>query len=455
VKDLTWLAIFRLGLVQTSLGAIIVLTTSTINRVMVVELALPAMLPGILVALHHAVQMSRPRFGYGSDLGGRRTPWIIGGMVVLAAGGVLASIATALMSESTFTGTVTAVIAFVMIGLGAGAAGTSLLVLLAKRVAVHRRPAAAAVVWIMMIAGFAVTAGIAGHFLDPFTPLRLIAVTSVVSVCAVVVTLSALRGLEGDSRISAPQAALTTSGGSPPAMPGFQAALKEIWGEPEARNFTVFVFVSMVAYSAQDLILEPYAGTVFGMTPGESTQLAGIQHGGVLLGMLVVAATGSLLRAGSVRVLRLWTIGGCVASGLALFGIAAGGAAISSWPLTTNVFLLGLANGVFAVAAIASMMTLAGHGTARREGLRMGLWGAAQAIAFATGGFLGTVAIDVTRYFATEPVTAYAIVFGAEGALFMVAAWLGATIRAEKAAPGRRVGPSFGDIAMTSVFQDR
>ena len=57
---LSWFGIFRLGLVQTALGAIVVLTTSTINRVMVVELALPAMLPGALVALHYAVQVTRP-----------------------------------------------------------------------------------------------------------------------------------------------------------------------------------------------------------------------------------------------------------------------------------------------------------------------------------------------------------------------------------------------------------
>ena len=73
---LGWLGIVRLGLVQTALGSIVVLTTSTLNRVMVVELALPALLPGALVALHHVLQMLRPRLGHGSDVGGRRTPWI-------------------------------------------------------------------------------------------------------------------------------------------------------------------------------------------------------------------------------------------------------------------------------------------------------------------------------------------------------------------------------------------
>lgn len=93
-KTFGWLQVVRLGLVQASLGAIVVLMTSTLNRIMVVELALPAMLPGALVALHYLVQMSRPRMGHGSDQGTRRTPWIIGGMTVLAAGALSATLAT-------------------------------------------------------------------------------------------------------------------------------------------------------------------------------------------------------------------------------------------------------------------------------------------------------------------------------------------------------------------------
>ena len=120
---LGWLGIVRLGLVQTALGAIVVLTTSTLNRVMVVEMALPAMLPGALVALHYAVQIVRPRLGHGSDVGGRRTPWIIGGMMVLAAGGTLAAAGTAWMASNIAAGIAVAVVAFVMIGLGVGAAG--------------------------------------------------------------------------------------------------------------------------------------------------------------------------------------------------------------------------------------------------------------------------------------------------------------------------------------------
>ncbi|NCX15255.1 MAG: MFS transporter, partial [Burkholderiaceae bacterium] len=89
---LNWFGIARLGLVQASLGAVVVLTTSVLNRVMVIELALPALLPGLLVAMHYLVQFIRPRMGFGSDRSGRSTPWIQGGMLVLASGGVLAAL---------------------------------------------------------------------------------------------------------------------------------------------------------------------------------------------------------------------------------------------------------------------------------------------------------------------------------------------------------------------------
>ena len=98
---MTWFAIMRLGLIQASLGAVVVLVTSTLNRVMIVELSLPALVPGALVALHYIIQVLRPRLGFGSDVGGRRTPWVLGGMALLALGGTGAAMATAVMADRT------------------------------------------------------------------------------------------------------------------------------------------------------------------------------------------------------------------------------------------------------------------------------------------------------------------------------------------------------------------
>jgi MFS transporter, BCD family, chlorophyll transporter len=424
---LGWPGIVRLGLVQTALGAVVVLTTSTLNRVMVVELALPATLPGALVAMHYAVQVLRPRLGYGSDVSGRSTPWIVGGMAMLAVGGFLAALATAWMGASRVGGILLAVVAFLLIGVGVGTSGTSLLALLAKRVDEGRRAAAATIVWLMMIAGIAATAGVAGHLLDPFSPGRLVAVGGGVACFAFLLTLLAVWGVERGSH-AAPVA--------PGSRAPFREALAQVWSEPQARRFTIFVFVSMLAYSAQDLILEPFAGLVFGFTPGQSTKLAGLQHGGVLVGMIAVALAGSLGR-GRLRSLRAWTIGGCVASAAMLAGLAAAGLVGPGWPLRPTVFGLGVANGAFAVAAIGSMMGLAGQGRAAREGVRMGMWGAAQAIAFGLGGFSGTVAADLARHLMGAPDAAYGTVFAAQAALFLVSAALAAW--ATQAPAGRPV----------------
>ena len=437
-REFGWQGIARLGLVQACMGAVVVLTTSTLNRIMVVELALPALLPGILVAFHYLIQVVRPRMGHGSDVGGRRTPWLIGGMGCLSVGGVISALAVVWMATQPAAGIALAVLGFAMIGLGVSACGTSLLVMLAKRVPAERRAPAATIVWMMMIVGFAVTAGTAGKLLDPYSPERLLMVTSAVSLLALGVTMLALRGLEGPAE--AASSASTRLAAS--VSPGFRIALSQVWGEPTARRFTIFVFVSMLAYSSQDLILEPFAGTVFGYTPGESTQLSGLQHGGVLLGMVLVALAGSgalgrwvarltggrietgTASAGRAASLRAWTVGGCLVSALALLGLAMAGLSDGAWPLKATVFLMGAANGAFSIAAIGSMMSLAGQGRESREGVRMGLWGAAQAVAFGLGGLVGTGASDLARWLIGTPGMAYSVVFAFEAVLFVLAAWL-------------------------------
>ena len=418
-----WPGIIRLGLVQAALGAMVVLATSTMNRVMVVEEHFPAILPGALVALHYAVQVLRPRLGYGSDLGRQRTPWILGGMAVLVCGGVLAALATAWMGSQAVAGIALAVVAFTLIGLGVGACGTSLLVLLSERVAPPRRGAAASIVWLMMIAGIAITATAAGHALDPFSPGRLVLVTASAGGIAMAVTLLAIWRVEGPvAGLRAPAQA---------AAP-FLESLAQIWADPAARRFTVFVFISMFAYSAQELIVEPFAGAVFHATPGESTGLTGLQHGGVLVGMLVVAVATGVFQAGSMRA---WTVGGCLASAIGVIGLAlAGSAGASSW-LRPALFALGAANGAFAVSAIGAMMGLAHAGADSRAGTKMGLWGAAQALAFGLGGLTGSAASDAARRLFGTPDAAYAAVFVAEAALFLVAATYAARVFA---APARR-----------------
>ncbi len=436
-RPLSWIDIVRLGLVQASLGSIVVLTTSTLNRVMIVELALAAMLPGALVGLHYAIQISRPRWGHGSDRGGRRTPWIIGGMAVLAIGGTLAALATAWAATAPLAGMALATLAFCLIGVGVGASGTSLLALLATDVAPARRAPASSITWIMMIVGFVITTAIVGQLLTPFSFERLVWICGGVSAIAFVLSTLAVWGVER------PRAQAVDPNGDADPQTAFFDALKEVWRDTRARRFTIFVFVAMMAYSASDLILEPFAGLVFGMEAGPTTSLASMQHTGVLVGMIAVALLGNRIGSGPDGFGRrqTWVVGGCAASALALMGLGAASLVGPGWPLEVSVFLLGLANGGFAVAAIGAMMGLAGADGSGREGIRVGLWGAAQAIAFGLGGFLGAAAIDAARAAFADAGIAFALVFVVEAVLFLLAAHLALRVDAPEASAATAARP--------------
>ena len=410
---LSWFQIVRLGLVQMALGAIVVLTTSTLNRLMVVELALPAVLPGLLVALHYGIQMTRPQWGFASDTGGKRTRWIIGGMVALAAGAFMAACGILVLATSFALGMVVSIIAYALIGLGVGASGTSLLALLATTTVPHRRAAAATITWLMMIFGIAMTAGIVGSMLDPYTPSLLLQIVGAVVLIAIALTIVAVWRIE-EKLIAVRE----------PDPTPFMEGLKEVWQERKARNFTMFVFLSMTAYFMQELILEPYAGLVFNFTPGQSTSLSGAQNGGVFIGMLTVGIMATGFKIGA---LRNWVIAGCLGSAGALGVIALLGPMGPGAPLMPATVALGFFNGMFAVAAIGSMMALAGEGREQREGTRMGLWGAAQAIAAGFGGLTGAAMVDLLRHSLSDA-QAFGSVFIFEAGLFIAATWMATKI---------------------------
>jgi BCD family chlorophyll transporter-like MFS transporter len=411
-----WLTIFRLGLVQTAIGSLTVLSTSTLPRLMTVELSLLAVIPAVLVGAHYAVQVSRLRFGYGSDVGGRRTPWIIGGLLVLAGGSILAAWSVTLMVENTALGLAVALPAYVLVGMGVGAAGTTVLALLATEVAPERRAPAATLVWLMMILGLVVTAISAGSALVPFSYARLLEVAGIVAAIAVGVGTLAILGVERSRAAPEPQRERS----------GALAALAEIWREPAARTFTVFVFISMFAYNMQELVLEPFSALVYGFSPGESTKLSGMHQQGVLAGLLLFAAVGRLFRSRQQALTAIIVVG-CAGSAAGLAAIATSAFFADTWPLQPTVMAYGVANGAFAGAAIASMFSLAGVGRERREGTRMGIWGAAQAIGFGLGMFAGAVSLDIARALLADA-HAFAAVFTAEAAIFVVATFVALTL---------------------------
>ena len=417
MMGLSWFSIIRLGIVQMALGSIVAIAASTFNRVMVVELSLLQIVPGLLLALHYFIQISRPNWGFLSDKGGNRTFWIISGIGTLGAGSILACVGIKFFATSHFLGFLISIFAYCFIGIGVGSAGTSLLALIATKIANHRRAAAATITWIMMILGAVLTAIIVGNIIDPYSVNKLISIVIILSMFWFLACSLALYKIEQKS--VSPQ---EIRNNHIKDETSFFIGLKQILSEKTTFWFTVFVFLSMTAYFMQEPILEPYAGLVFDFSVGESTKLTGYHQGGILVGMLIVGLLVSGLKIGS---LNFWVLFGCAGSGIALFLIAYLGQAIANkTTLMSSVALLGFFNGNFAVGAIGSMMELAGTGRKNREGTRMGLWGAGQAIAAGNAMIFSTLFVDVFQSLTKNKADSYGIIFVIEGILFLAAALL-------------------------------
>ena len=413
--SMSWPRILRLGLVQASIGAVVVMLTSIVNRVMIVELALPAVIPGLLVALHFAIQFAlRPSLGHGSDLTGHREHWIMGGMVLLAACGTGAAASAAWVETNPTAGLAAATLCFLGVGAGVSAAGTPLFAILAERVAPARRPQAAALVLVIMIVGFIVTTAVVSRFIAPFSWSRLVEATAAVGLVATVVTVLAARGIERGP------AAGTLRRRDRRGI-DFRSALRAVLADPEARAFCWFRFLSMLAYSAQDLILEPFAGVVFGATPAESTRISSMHRGGMLVGMVVTAAFAARSRTAS-----RWASAGCMLSAAFLVALALAPLTGSLTTVKYAVVGLGVGNGMFAIGALTTMMELGAAHVDGRSGLRMGVYGAVEAVAMGAAGLLGAGAFDVARSLLGSATAGYMTVLSGEAIVFGVAAVLAA-----------------------------
>ncbi len=394
---LGWGGIARLCLCNMAIGGLAALPVNLFNRLMTVELAWPALLPGLLVALHYGVQLTRPYWGHRSDTKGGRTPFILGGVVCVGLGLILTAYGIAYLDGA--LALAIWIVAYAMIGLGIGAAGTSFLALLATAAPDARKPAAATFAWLTLIFGAIIASIGAGIGLEPYSGDRLMAVVPVVALLATLLAVAGTWGVEATlGKVQAPE------------QTELLPALRATWADPAARAFTGFVFLSILAFYLSELVLEPFAGHVHGLAPEDSTKLSGGKDGAALLGMLAAGAL-SQFRIGS---LRAWAVVGCVLSAIGLIGLGAGFALL---PFTV---VLGLGNGLFVVGAIGSMMRLASQ-RAEAAGTRMGVFGAAQAIAAGLAGLIATGILDIARLvLPTE--AAYGTVFGLEAILFLAAA---------------------------------
>ncbi|MBM7068599.1 PucC family protein [Actibacterium sp. 188UL27-1] len=428
--------LLRLSLFQISVGMATVMLLGTLNRVMIVELSVPAIIVAAMIALPVLVAPFRALLGFRSDthrsaIGWKRLPymwfgslWQMGGLAVMPFALLVLSGDT--VHDVPFAGEVLAALAFLMTGLGLHMTQTAGLALASDRATDETRPRVVALLYVMFLVGMGVSAVIIGALLQDFSQLRLIQVVQGTAVVTILLNLVALWRQE----IVKP---MTKAERAEP-RPKFTDAWADFARGGQAGRLLAVVAIGTMGFNMQDVLLEPYGGEILGLSVAATTMLTAVWAVGALAGFGYAAR---LLGQGH-DAYRM------AARGI-LVGIGAFSAVVFAAPLNSPALFfagaigIGFGGGLFAVATLTAAMTMPAHGIAGR-GLALGAWGAAQATAAGISIFLGGAIRDLVG--ATQwteqlgPATAYSVVYHVEiGLLFLTLAALGPLVRTARFSP--------------------
>ncbi len=361
----------RLSLFQLTVGMSTTLFYGTLNRVMIVELQVPATVVAIMIAIPLLVAPFRALIGFKSDthrsvLGWKRVPFIWGGTLMQFGGLAMMPFALILLSGDQALGErwmafVGSAIAFFLVGAGAHTVQTSGLALATDLAAEDKRPRVVALMYVMMLLGATISAFVLGALLRDYQPIRLIQVIQGAAVFTVACNTIALWKQEARVRGVTPYA-------KGERRPAFRDAWRTFIGGGQAVRLLVATGMGFFAFNMQDVLLEPYGGEILGWSVAQTTSLTGIAALGAIAAFVLAAR---MLERGrdAVRVAALGTMIGVVsfvcvifASPLQLSGLFVAGS-----------FLMGLGEGMFAIGTLSAAMGLR---DATQHGIALGAWGA-------------------------------------------------------------------------------
>ncbi|MEO0398676.1 MAG: BCD family MFS transporter [Pseudomonadota bacterium] len=379
--------LLRLSLFQVSVGMAAVLLTGAINRVMIVELSVPAGLVAAMVALPLVFAPLRALIGHRSDthrsvLGWRRGPYIWMGSMLQYGGFAVMPFALLVLSDTALNlpwlGQASAALAFLMVGAGMHTVQTAGLALATDIAPEDSRPRVVALLYVMLLVGMGASALVFGVLLQDFSPKRLIQVIQGAAVVTIVLNVIALWKQEArDTTLTDPTR----------PREAFRNAWARFATEPGAKRLLAGVGAGAAAFGMQDVLLEPYGGEVLALSVSQTTLLTGLFAGGMLIGFALAARR----LAKGAEPHRLAGFG-------AIIGVVGFSAIVFADPFASGllfrigVVAIGVGNGLFSVSTLTALMGLAKNGNA---GIALGAWGAVQATsagaAIATGGALRDV----------------------------------------------------------------
>ncbi len=400
---------FQLGLIHVAVAMTLVPINSTLNRVMIKELAISATLVAILASLPYLFAPIQVAIGAYSDhhpiFGLRRTPYILVGLILCVLGLALSPYVAFLMKDYFALGIFAGMLAFGAWGMGYNLSSVSYLSLASELSGENGRGKTIATMWFMMIVSIIATAIALSHMVDPYTPEALIRAFGVVGASALILGLLGLIGLEPRSSASASSAQAENY--------SIRAMTSAITANPVARLFFIYLLLLLAAILGQDVLLEPFGAEAFGMTVTQTTRITSIWGTFVLVAIILAGLLeGRVAKKIVAQFGNLGALAGFVA-------IVASGFARSTSIFYTGVTLLGIGTGFSTVANLALMFDCTVPGMV---GLYIGAWGFSNALSRLTGSILGGVVRDVVTQVTGVALSGYLVVFSIEALMLLAAA---------------------------------
>lgn len=396
----------QLGLIHLAVAMTLVPINSTLNRVMIKELAFSATLVAVLASLPYLLSPIQVLIGSFSDrhplLGWRRTPYIAIGLVFCVLGVMLAPLAAFVLVDNFALGLIFGLFAFGAWGMGFNFATVSYFSLATDLSGEKERGSTISVMFIMMIVGIISTSLLVSRLVDPYSPQALIQSFWIVGVIALVLGFLGLVKLEDRTFDDQKEEQERYS---------WRALAGSIIENKQATIFFVYLIILLIALLGQDILLEPFGGEAFGMPVSDTTRITSIWGVFTLLALLVA---GVLERRVSKRTIAFW--GG----GIALVGfvlISASGILTNISVFYAGVVLLGTGTGFSTVSNLSLMLDMT---TAAKIGLFIGAWGMANAASRLIGALLSGVVRDVLTQVLQDPVLAYVSVFAILALLLLI-----------------------------------
>ncbi|HJS18755.1 MAG TPA: BCD family MFS transporter [Anaerolineales bacterium] len=398
---------FQLGLIHVAVAMTLVPINSTLNRVMIKELALSATIVAILASLPYLFSPVQVVIGSYSDrhpiFGFRRTPYILAGLILCVVGLIVSPYVAFLMAENFPLGLLMGILAFGAWGMGYNLSAVSYLSLASELSGENGRGKTIATMWFMMIVSIIVTSIGLSRMVDPYTPEALIRAFTVIAAFAFLLGLLGLIKLET-------RAGYLRSRSDSYSLKEMTSA---ITANPVARTFFIYLLLLLAAILGQDVLLEPFGAEAFGMTVTQTTRITSLWGVFVLLAILLAGfLEGRLAK-------RIVAQAGNTGALLGFIVIVISGILLNQSIFYLGITLLGIGTGLSTVANLSLMFDLTVPGMV---GLYIGAWGFSNALSRLVGSVLGGVVRDVVTRVTGQPLSGYLVVFTIEALMLLIAA---------------------------------